>query len=678
MDADYIDLKGILALELPHLTRRLPTLRKMAKDMGWPYRKRQGRGGGVEYEIDRLPETIRTAVRTQQAQSLLAQAVPAPLPDAAKQPKPALRRKMRQLGLPTDGYTGYAQGLTDKQRNCAHARMAIVAEVLKLHHATGITIKEAAAQMVSQIEQGTLSEALMRCVPVANARANAQRGIGMRSLMGWVAEYRKADSPDARLAALAPLPTKQEVPVLQIGWLPDFMAFHSRPSAPRLAHSYGQFARWWLQNRPADGLPSIDQVRRVWRKMPAIMQERGRKTGAAYKNLLPFVRRDWDALRPNDVWIGDGHSFKARVRHPIHGRPFKPEVTVIIDGCSRMVVGFSFSLAESCVAVADALRIGIKHNGLPLIYYSDNGSGQTGKTIDHEITGLSARLGIRHETGLPGNPQGRGIIERWWKDNLIQLARNYETFTGGGMDGSTKNLIHRKMESAFNAEDKGRELTAEQRRYKAKLPGWETFMADVVQCIDDYNTRPHGELPKKADGSHYTPQEYRDLRMAQENLTTELPTPQELETMFRPQEIRKVARGEIELFTNRYFSVDLAGYHGDTVRVAYDYDDASAVYVYDTDGRFICKAKLDGNKRAAMPLTVRDRLAAQRREGKIKRAQNTIRLAEAETRPSIEQQPDYGLLVGNGDIAYAPLPEKKPLFLFESDREAWERGHGGQ
>ena len=46
---------------------------------------------------------------------------------------------------------------------------------------------------------------------------------------------------------------------------------------------------------------------------------------------------------------------------------------MIIDGCTRMVVGFSFSLAESCVAVADALRIGIKHNGVPLMYYSDNG-----------------------------------------------------------------------------------------------------------------------------------------------------------------------------------------------------------------------------------------------------------------------------------------------------------------
>ena len=175
---------------------------------------------------------------------------------------------------------------------------------------------------------------------------------------------------------------------------------------------------------------------------------------------------------------------------------------MIIDGCTRMVVGFSFSLAESCVAVADALRIGIKHNGVPLMYYSDNGGGQTGKTIDHEITGLTARLGIHHETGLPGNPQGRGIIERWWQDNLIRLAAQYETFTGSSMDRSTQNLLYRKMDSAFNAWRQGKELTPEQQRYKAKLPSWQQFMADVMQCIADYNNRPHSELPKNADGVH--------------------------------------------------------------------------------------------------------------------------------------------------------------------------------
>ena len=142
--------------------------------------------------------------------------------------------------------------------------------------------------------------------------------------------------------------------------------------------------------------------------------------------------------------------------------------------------------------------------------------------------------------------------------------------------------------------------------------------------------------------------------------------------LFRPQEVRKAARGQIELFGDVYFSTDLAELHGEDVRVAYDYDDAEWVYVYKMDGSFVCKAKVDGNKRAAMPITVRDQLAEKRAKGRIKRAENTIRLAKEETRPAIEQQPDFGLLVGNGN--YEPVPARKPqIFMFESDRDEWER-----
>ena len=198
----------------------------------------------------------------------------------------------------------------------------------------------------------------------ANDRSRSAK-VGERTLDGWISAYLKAENATERLVALAPKTTKAVKPIESYGWLPMFMQFHNIPSAPKLAHSYRRFVQWAeAENMPVNDVPNLSMVRRVWDKLPLIMQERGRKTGAAYKSLLPYVKRDWGALKPNDVWIGDGHSFKAKVAHPVHGRPFKPEVTVIIDGCTRFVVGFSVSLAESCVAVSDALRIGVKHFGL--------------------------------------------------------------------------------------------------------------------------------------------------------------------------------------------------------------------------------------------------------------------------------------------------------------------------
>ena len=349
---------------------------------------------------------------------------------------------------------------------------------------------------------------------------------------------------------------------------------------------------------------------------------------------------------------------------------------MIVD-CCRMIVGFSVSLAESTIAVADALRIGIKNFGLPLMYYSDNGGGQTGKMIDHEVTGYCARLGIHHETGMPGNPQGRGIIEGLWDSTLIALAKEYDTYTGRGVDSSTKNLMYRKLESAFNAENKGKELTAEQKRYKSKLPSWKQFIADVARCIDEYNNRPHRSLPKKNDGIHFTPAEYRQIRLEADKVEIERLTDSELDTLFMPEEVRITKRGLISLMDNSYFHIDLANYHGEQVRVAYDLHDYEHVIVRTMEGKFICKAVFEGNKRDAMPKPLIQQLKEKRVKHKVQRKENQIAIDKQELRPVIEQQPDFGLLLGNGaaipvhNYAEAKKNQDKPLFMFESDRDAW-------
>ena len=49
------------------------------------------------------------------------------------------------------------------------------------------------------------------------------------------------------------------------------------------------------------------------------------------------------------------------------------------------------------------------------------GSGETGDMRDKETTGILPRIGIEHFTGIPGNPQGRGKIERLWQTITIPL-----------------------------------------------------------------------------------------------------------------------------------------------------------------------------------------------------------------------------------------------------------------
>lgn len=650
--SEYLNAAELASLQIRGLPGTAKNIIEKAKRESWPCRRRFGKGGGFEYQVAALSQEIQDAIAEKHLMGMLAKSTAKPPVQKKKQSKPAVLRPS-QAGLPLDTVI---KGYNQKQIACAHARMSLVAEVLHIHRTSGMPVHKAVALMVEQIELGALNEAMMKLVPIANNKSGGASKIGQRSLAGWVAAYKKAGSPNERLVALAPGKGKQELPIEAHIWLGDFLAIHCRPQNPPLAHSYQDFAEWYgNQPAPAYTLPSYDAVKRVWNKLPEIMRQRGRKTGPAYTKILPHEKRDWDVLEPNDVWIGDGHSFKAKVQHPVHGSPFKPEVTVVLDGCTRMVMGFSVSFAESCIAVCDALRIGMKHFGLPLIYYSDNGAGQTGKTIDHEITGIAARLAIHHVTGIPSHPQGRGIIERWWKDNLVRLARSYDTFVGTGMDETTKNTVYRKLESAIKAERKGKELTTEQRRYRQKLPTWNQFIADVAATIDKYNKRPHSELPKKADGQRYSPAEYRQHRIAlmeKDGLHIEMLSHMELDTLFRPEVERTVRNGWLDMLNFQYFSMDLAAYHGKKVRVSYDLDDASSVKVYDTDGHYICRAELNGNKHPAFDVdSVRALHHKKRADNRAKRLKNQLAEVEAERR---------GVLDARASIKALASPKKPP------------------
>ena len=352
--SNTISLEELKNLSLPCLPKNLESIRYRAKTQDWPYIEEVGkaRGGRLKkYLIASLPAEIRAAIMKRQSDEL-AEKMPKMLP----QVRPGTAMSAQALAEA-------AKLLNEKQRSVADARCAVVAAVLGIKYQYGCSAKAAVAQFLGLLAEGKLDAVTLGNLEKANDRSRSAK-VGERTLDGWISAYLKAENATERLVALAPKTTKAVKPIESYGWLPMFMQFHNIPSAPKLAHSYRRFVQWAeAENMPVNDVPNLSMVRRVWDKLPMIMQERGRKTGAAYKSLLPYVKRDWGALKPNDVWIGDGHSFKAKVAHPVHGRPFKPEVTVIIDGCTRFVVGFSVSLAESCVAVSDALRIGVKHFG---------------------------------------------------------------------------------------------------------------------------------------------------------------------------------------------------------------------------------------------------------------------------------------------------------------------------
>ncbi|VEJ09720.1 Mu transposase C-terminal domain-containing protein [Actinobacillus delphinicola] len=646
----YYTARELLSLNLKDLPITVKGIIQKANRENWVSRPRQARGGGYEYAITSLPKTVQTALRHKLASDL-----------TEKQPQ-----------VPVAFDEQAVRNLNQKQLSISDARNVLGQYLLLLEGGRKCVRNKVVDTFLDKLKVGDLPPHIMEAIRKANARSKGEAKISKRTLMDCLLNYEKSQSTGERVLRQAPKRQgRPQTDVTQLAWLHDFLTFYRVAQGVKVTHAYRRFER-----AVSYKAPSLSAVQRVVAKLPEIFLEKGRLTGAQYRALLPCVRRDWSQLSLFDCFIGDGHGFKAKVKHPEHAHGFQPEITALIDGRSRLIVGWSVAQSESSLAVADALRHAIQNWGTPYIYYSDNGGGETNKTLDDDVTGMLPRLGISHETGIAGNPQGRGIIERLWQSTLIPLARSYETYTGSTMDGSTKHLIYRRIESAVNAIEKGKELSTEQRRFYKKMPHFLDFVADVERCFADYNNRPHSSLPKKDNGEHFSPLEYANWIMKAERITPRKLHPLEEELLFRPETVRQVRRGEIELFTNRYFSTQLATYHNEKVRVLYDIHDPSYVFVKTMDGEWICKAELDGNKVAAFPQSVVERAKAKSVAAQNKRLQTRIERNNRELNPAITLQADDELLESLARSELLEIDqEEQPIFLTQAEKDHWEQQH---
>ena len=618
------------------------SIRKLASSEH--FRRKRAGSKTIEYSIDCLPPVTQRALRERHVAQLMATA-----PQEITTQPPVKRERKQNVVQPVEAYRGSPQlveerlnALTENQRKVAEARIALVCEVLRISQEPGFSCASAIRFIVSRLAQGNLEERLESLVITANARKGKERTLSAITLKRWIAAFNKAQNAAERLLLLAP-GKRDEIKPEEISWLPEFLAQYRQANGRPMSEAYEDFVADW-QRRHADEpymlevMPSYDVVRYAMKKLPEVVKQKGRVTGSEYRQLEGFTRRDWTAMPVNYVWIGDGHGMKLKCAHPVHGRPFSPEVTFVIDGGTRFVVGWSLDLAENVFAVAGAIQHGIRNHGKPFLYYSDNGSGETADMLDKEIVGILPRLGINHPTGIAGNPQGRGIIERLNRTLPMRIARRYRTYFGKGADRESLRVLNRDLRSAFNALQQDKPLSARQKAAMRELPSWSELIEAIREGVEWYNNRPHSELPMKPNGKHYSPAEFRKKRLAEEDTEIEWLSDIELREMFRPMVERPVRRCEIQWLNNIYYAPELRDEHGRKVLISYDIHDAERITVRRKDGSFICEAIWSGNKRAAFPVTAEYHKQQQRIKGMRKRAEEKIRDAEDEGIQVIEQK----------------------------------------
>jgi putative transposase len=115
-----------------------------------------------------------------------------------------------------------------------------------------------------------------------------------------------------------------------------------------------------------------------------------------------FGRFEADA--PNQRWTGDA----------LHGPTVTGRKAILfafLDDHSRLLPGYRWARREDTVRLEAALRTGLASRGIPHSIYVDNGSA----FVDKQLQRACASLGIRLIHSRPGQPAGRGKIERFFR-----------------------------------------------------------------------------------------------------------------------------------------------------------------------------------------------------------------------------------------------------------------------
>ncbi len=112
----------------------------------------------------------------------------------------------------------------------------------------------------------------------------------------------------------------------------------------------------------------------------------------------------FEAEAPNQRWTGD-----ALHGPTVNGR--KAILFAFLDDHSRLVTGYRWARREDTVRLEAALRTGIASRGVPASIYVDNGSA----FVDKQLLRACASLGVRLVHSKPGQPEGRGKIERFFR-----------------------------------------------------------------------------------------------------------------------------------------------------------------------------------------------------------------------------------------------------------------------
>jgi putative transposase len=461
---------------------------------------------------------------------------------------------------------------TEGQRRIAEMRQAVVAPLAALVEG-GASASNTARLFLAQAAGGLLDPNTAHVMAALGAEAAS-----LATLKRWIAGY-KADGK----AGLLPKHTGR---VRQAyGWEQRAVALYNTPSKLR-----------------SEGCESATEsrVKRYLKALPATLGDKSPARIGKHLHRLTrqkFQRRNLDEVLVGEIYAGDGHTVDCYVAHPNTGKPFRPELTAFIDIKSRYLAGWWFTESESAHSTLFALSAAMtRHDHVPAWLYIDRGAGYRAKLLSDEATGWYAKFDIEVIGALPGNPHGKGWIERFFRT----CKEKHDKFFAGGQVYCGDDM----------APEINRRLSVEITAGKRTLPSFYEYVESFGRFVEAYFNEPMDVL-----GGRTPNQLWAELTPIHVELAAE--------AVMRPRQEATVGRQTVRLHNRFYFNEALALYDAKRVTVEYDLHKDGRVWVYDAKGRFVCEAKLV-NSIGVLPSSRLEEQRDKRLAGQLKRLERKV------------------------------------------------------
>ncbi|GAB6139893.1 hypothetical protein JCM14076_06220 [Methylosoma difficile] len=376
-------------------------------------------------------------------------------------------------------------------------------------------------------------------------------------------------------------------------------------------------------------------VKAYLQKLPAKLGKNGpARLGKNLHRLTQtgYARRTTENLRVGDIYVADGYKADIYLAHPMTGDIFRPELTVSMDLKSRYIVGWRLDEHEGSFAVQSMwAETFVRHNHVPPLLYIDNGSGYRNNFVDDEITGFYVRAGVVQIIhSIPGNPHGKGWIERFFKTMKEDFLKMWmpEFYCGDEAADEVRNKVVRECKA------------------KRLAPPSVLQFADAFNAwLERYHQRKH---PEETSISHAG---------VWQGLVA-IPPAISLIELKRFVVQLKVRRASVKHKKREYKHADLYAFNGQTVQVELDMMDNRVAVIRTLSGVWLCDAILI-TAIDVVPNTLLE-------EKRITRASDAVKRLEKKIK---EQQHRGGNLIDADAIADGALAIESTATRIETDED---------